>query len=193
MSASPVVPPAQQQETTEVGLKALLEDEATPRWLLEVDRFLPIKSVFVLSGNIRDRQPFPIGDGQYELTGSQDLLVDFLALHGFRYFFTINPVQGITIIAPSDADPKARCAATVKWLEAIEPDASLRPHFQSLAGGRVWRAADISFQYAVEFTERLLYNRQAHCAVFFNFLMGPNRTGLDQRGAGVCAGVDRQL
>ena len=38
-----------------------LNDPTTPRWLRDIFRFLPVKSQFVLSGNVRDKFPFPVG------------------------------------------------------------------------------------------------------------------------------------
>lgn len=76
------------EETPEQKSKArqLLSDAGTPRWLKELDRFLPIKSHFVLHGNIRDHHPFALGEGRYDICSTQDLLVDFLTLKGFEFF-----------------------------------------------------------------------------------------------------------
>ena len=35
-------------------------DTATPRWIKDALRFLPLKSQFILAGNIRDRYQFPV-------------------------------------------------------------------------------------------------------------------------------------
>lgn len=157
-------------------VEILMDDKATPRWLKEVDRFLPIKSNFVLSGNIRDRQPFPGEGGVYELTTTQGLLVDYLNLRGFKYFLSINPVQGVTVLYPSEGVvPKEAGAATVKWIESIDPTTSAM--FTSLDSGRLWRAESFAFQQSVEFVEKLLQNTQNHVAIFFNYLMGQTEQG----------------
>jgi energy-coupling factor transporter ATP-binding protein EcfA2 len=152
----------------------LLEDKATPRWLKEVDRFLPIKSNFVLSGNIRDRQPCPGENGIYDLTTTQGLLVDYLRLRGFKYFLSINPVQGITVLYPSyGVIPKEAGAATVKWIESIDP--TISGMFASFDSERLWRAENVGFQAAVEFVEKILHSTQNHAAIVFN--MGQTEQG----------------
>ena len=169
--------PLSQSELGRRAAEALLKDEAMPRWLREVDRFLPIKSNFILSGNIRDRQPFPIEGGLYDLTTTQDLLVDYLRMKGFKYFFSINPVQGITLVFPTDADPVVEGLAAVKWIESLDMRADDRPSFVSSRNGSLWRDDKVVFQGAVEFAEKLIHNDRDHVAIFFSYLMGQTEQG----------------
>lgn len=155
-------------------VQRLLTDAATPRWLKEFDRFLPIKSHFVLHGNIRDKQPFPLGGGRYEICGTQEMLVDFLAMKGFDYFFTVNPVQGVTILVPSDQEAKPCGERTYAWIQKTGLDKFVQ--FEPNAKGQVWRAA-ASFPLAVEFAEAAAHNRDARCAIFFSYLMGQTEQG----------------
>ena len=157
-------------------LEYLLQDPATQRWLKEVDQFLPIKSHFVLSGNIRDRHAFARGEGEYDMCTTQELLIDYLALNGFKHFFAINPLQGITIVVPSDKDAKKAAEETVQWLEKTTQAATMGIRFEPDARKRVWRAP-ASFSLSVEFMEMLVHNRDAHCAILFNYLMGQIEQG----------------
>ena len=59
--------------------KMFLSDSATPRWIKDVFRFLPVKSQFLLSGNVRDRYPFPLADGNSPVTPSD--LFELAAAH----------------------------------------------------------------------------------------------------------------
>ena len=66
-------------------------DQLCPRWIKEVFRFLPVKSQFVLSGNIRDRYPFPLAVGEetrympYTLPQS---LTEMLGMRGYTRFLS---------------------------------------------------------------------------------------------------------
>ncbi len=155
-------------------VQRLLSDPATPRWLKELDRFLPIKSHFVLHGNIRDRHPFALGGGQYDMCSTQELLVDFLALRGFEYFFTVNPVQGVTVLMPSDQERKKYGERTNAWVQKTGLDKLVQ--FEPDAKGNLWRAA-ASFPLAVEFAEAAAHNKDARCAIFFGYLMGQTEQG----------------
>ena len=157
-------------------LVLMLADPATPRWLRELDQFLPVKSHFVLYGNIRDRYPVALGDGQYYMCTVQEMVVDFLALKGFRHFFAVNPLERISILTPSDADPRQAAAHTAEWVDKNGLAGPTGVRFEADPKGRAWRAA-ASFPVAVEFTEALAHNRAAPCAVFFDYLMGQTEQG----------------
>lgn len=83
---------------------AYLSDSATPRWIKDVFRFLPVKSQFLLSGNVRDRYPFPLTDGKYlPLTLSQ-YLAESLKLKGFERFILFRPTDGFSVVTPRGED-----------------------------------------------------------------------------------------
>jgi len=159
--------------------KQLLRDPATPRWLRELDRFLPIKSHFVLHGNIRDRHPFALGLNDYDMCTTQDMLVDYLAMVGFRHFFAVSPIHGLSILAPGEADPKKHVEETLQWMTRTGLGKELK--FESDSKGSQWRAP-ASFALSVEFAESLVHNRDAHCAIFFGYLMGQTEQGQTKDG-----------
>ncbi len=58
------------------------EPQLLPRWAMDLARFLPLKSHFVLSGNVRDRYPWPISDDRYVLLALRQFLAELLKKHG---------------------------------------------------------------------------------------------------------------
>jgi len=86
--------------TTRMTETQFLQDAATPRWIKDVFRFLPVKSQFVLSGNIRDRFPFPLGLDKYIPCSLPQYLTDTLKLCGYQYFISFNPVEGFSVLVP---------------------------------------------------------------------------------------------
>jgi ATP-dependent Clp protease ATP-binding subunit ClpA len=70
-----------------------LNDPITPRWLRDIFRFLPVKSQFVLSGNVRDKYPFPIGTA-YAPYGLIQYVSEALQLRGFENTLVFDPVDG---------------------------------------------------------------------------------------------------
>ena len=101
-----------------------LADVATPRWIKDALRFLPVKSQFILSGNIRDRYPFllegaqpakpavPAADGQpeqpavpaqppkYAPLALNACVAEALKLRGYQFFLEFNAVEGFGVLTP---------------------------------------------------------------------------------------------
>jgi hypothetical protein len=78
---------------------AFVKDKATPRWIKDLLRFLPIKPQFVLSGNTRDLYPYPSRDreGEYDCSGILSYLSHSLRSRGYEYFITFNPIKGFYV------------------------------------------------------------------------------------------------
>ena len=95
-----------------------LADAATPRWIKDVLRFLPVKSQFILAGNIRDRYPLllksaPPPDGgqpeqstisisppKYAPIALSAYVSEALKLCGYQYFLEFNVVEGFGVLTP---------------------------------------------------------------------------------------------
>ena len=71
--------------------------EPRPRWICEIERQLPIRSQFVVSGQIRDCFPWPVPDGQgeVELLPLLRYLWENLRPLGYRLLLVYDPVDGI--------------------------------------------------------------------------------------------------
>lgn len=88
-----------------------------PRWVRDLLRFLPLKSQFVLTGNVRDLQ-IRASAGQAYAASLTDVLAASLAEAGYGEIVRFDPVQGFAtirdpIVSASDGDaPLARLGLT---------------------------------------------------------------------------------
>src|SRR5690349_14039205 len=80
--------------------ESFAKDPVTPRWLRDIFRFLPVKAQFVLSGNIRDRYPFPADAGKYIPLPLTQYLTESLKLRGYERFISFNAIDGFCPIVP---------------------------------------------------------------------------------------------
>jgi len=77
-----------------------LSDPATPRWMRDLFRFLPVKSQFILSNNVRDRYPFPGEGGKYVPLPLIQYLAEALKLRGYQRFICFNAIDGFRPVVP---------------------------------------------------------------------------------------------
>lgn len=75
-------------------------DPVTPRWIRDVLRFLPIRAQFLLSGNIRDRQLWPVESSRHVPMALVSYLVEVLSLRGYEEFLVFNPADGFVVAVP---------------------------------------------------------------------------------------------
>ena len=150
-------------------LSRILSDPVAPRWLRELHSFLAVKSQFVLHGNVRDRVAIPFGADRYDLRTVAESIVDTLALAGYQHFCAIDPVHGITALAPTDAEDEAgHLRATIAWAQPLGRGliAEFAP---DEASGRL--RSEVRFPAAVEFAERVAHDRSVRAVVLFDYLM----------------------
>ncbi|MBN9682278.1 ATP-dependent Clp protease ATP-binding subunit [Corallococcus sp. NCSPR001] len=76
-----------------------------PRWLRDLLRFLPLKSQFVLSGNVRDQQLFETRPGVVTPRPMTHVLASELREAGYAHVFTYDPVTGFKVIPLLGEDP----------------------------------------------------------------------------------------
>jgi energy-coupling factor transporter ATP-binding protein EcfA2 len=75
-----------------------------PRWLRDLVRFLPLKSQFVLSGNVRDLQLTEFAPGAVTSLTLNQTLGDSLRRTGYAHAFLYQPLVGFsTITAPGES------------------------------------------------------------------------------------------
>ncbi|WP_036596064.1 AAA family ATPase [Ottowia thiooxydans] len=124
--------------------------EQTPRWLADVARTLPIRSQFVVSGNIRDtflaRVP---GQSSPALVPLQRALWETLRASGFGCMLVYDPADGIRAY-PDEPEPR-QLAERLFGLK--------------LAGG----AQMLSLESLTNLMRQLTGERQARCALVMDF------------------------
>ncbi|MGB0583325.1 MAG: AAA family ATPase, partial [Limisphaerales bacterium] len=156
----------------------LNEDAATPRWLREVLRFLPVKSQFVLSGNIRDLYQHLIvaetkdADGEtvtpaaYVTKSLPCYVGEALRLRGFDYCLQFNTVEGFSVVPLREQSAE----------EATR-------FFESSFGLKFDQAGHckVSFAKLWEIAERLLACETRFVALFMDFAsqFAKRITGMD--------------
>ncbi|MDB5340446.1 MAG: ATPase, partial [Planctomycetaceae bacterium] len=77
--------------------------ETNPRWLRDLVRYLPLKTQFVLSGNVRDLQAYRLGDGNIAPLPLSVCLLNELKSYGYQDVLQFTPMGGFTI--PGTFDP----------------------------------------------------------------------------------------
>lgn len=80
------------------------EEDVRPRWVRDLTRFLPLKSQFLLTGNIRDLQIRDIG-GVAVAAPLSDVLAATLYDAGYAGVVRYDPVGGFTVLPRPDGSP----------------------------------------------------------------------------------------
>lgn len=79
----------------------------SPRWLRDLLRFLPLKSQFVLSGNIRDLQASEVAPGTVTAQSFNQTLCNALLDAGYTQVIAWDPVSGFRAIDKPGSAPDA--------------------------------------------------------------------------------------
>ena len=78
--------------------------DLTPRWLKDLKRLLPIRSQFVISGNIRDSLLLTLGTGGTTQVPLLRGLWEHLKQDGFRFVLVFDPADGLRVY-PNEPEP----------------------------------------------------------------------------------------
>lgn len=76
-----------------------------PRWMRDLLRFLPLKSQFVLSGNVRDLQASEISPDIVTPLPFNHALHNALREAGYQHIIVFNPLNGFSPMVPPGDDP----------------------------------------------------------------------------------------
>jgi hypothetical protein len=76
-------------------------EDSRPRWMRDLTRFLPLKSQFLLTGNVRDLQIRSVA-GTVTAASLADALVATLSAAGYAEVLRYDPVTGFTLLPRSD-------------------------------------------------------------------------------------------
>jgi hypothetical protein len=79
-----------------------------PRWINDIDRLLPIRSQFILAGNVRDVFLTPSPGGAY-LAPLLSCLWAYLESQGFQFALVYDRIDGIRVVPQSAASQEKAC------------------------------------------------------------------------------------
>jgi len=82
----------------------LSTDDPRPRWVRDLTRFLPLKSQFVLTGNVRDLQMLPV-NGRIVAAPLANVLAGTFADAGYVDTLRWDPVEGFSVLPRPDGSP----------------------------------------------------------------------------------------
>ncbi|HVJ28011.1 MAG TPA: hypothetical protein VM493_10745, partial [Vicinamibacterales bacterium] len=72
-----------------------------PRWLQDLRRFLPLKSQFIVTGNVRDLQATELAPGAVTSLRFDQTLANALFAHGYRQVFYFEQLRGFQSMSPT--------------------------------------------------------------------------------------------
>lgn len=81
-------------------IENIMQDRITPRWARDIYNLLPIKSQFILSGNVRDRYLMLEEDGEYSIIDFYGLLWETLQARKFSRLEIFDPIDGLYTYSP---------------------------------------------------------------------------------------------
>lgn len=122
--------------------------EMTPRWLRDLERLLPIRSQFVVSGNIRDSVLMPIGDTPVPVPFLRGLW-EKLKAQDCRYLLIYDPADGVRVYPNEPA--------------AVE--LATRIHELKLQDG----VMPMGLESLANLMKKLTASREAHTALILDF------------------------
>ncbi|MFT3718253.1 AAA family ATPase [Pseudorhodoferax sp.] len=129
-----------------------LPSHEPPRWLRDLVRFLPLKSQFVLSGNVRDLQAVEVAPGTVTSQTLHQTLGDTLRRAGYAQTFLYQPLMGFSTITAAGESTAAG-------------DAILAQFGLSVANGLAAAGPDVLGATL----ERLVHHQGEPCALVVDF------------------------
>jgi hypothetical protein len=126
-----------------------MSTDTVPRWLKDLERLLPIRSQYVVSGNIRDSLLLPLADGQTALVPLLRGLWEKLRGQGYRFVLVYDPADGLRVY-PNEADA---VELATRLFDLKLQDGSMPVGLETLAGTM----------------RRLAACREARCALLLDF------------------------
>jgi ATP-dependent Clp protease ATP-binding subunit ClpB len=117
--------------------------ELTPRWLRDLERLLPIRSQFIVSGNIRDSLLAPVGANNVPVPLLRGLW-EKLKAQDYRYLLIYDPADGVRVYPNEPAVVElATKIHELKLQDGVMPMGleSLTQLMRKLTGSREARAA----------------------------------------------------
>jgi energy-coupling factor transporter ATP-binding protein EcfA2 len=151
--------------------------DTTPRWIADIERLLPIRSQFVVSGNIRDSFLTPVAGGN-DLTLAPLLRCLWTSLQrlGFQCMLVFDPIDGIRPYPAQAAQVElATRLFQLKLQSGVMPTSleSLTDLLKAVAGQREVRCALV-----IDFASQLARHAQHLDATEHRFFLAAQRQSL---------------
>lgn len=148
---------------------ALDREDLLPRWIREVNRFIKVKNLLLLYGNIYDRTAFPLTDTETgEITWASCNIRNFFLRWfddlGYEIVGTIDPLEALNF-------PKEEMAASFRRISAPDQaDAAGPDACRESSGGMVRTSGDPMERHLEAFAgiSQALNNREIPCAFVVN-------------------------
>lgn len=86
-----------------ITVEQIMNDRITPRWVRDIYRLLPVKSQYILSGNIRDSFLKKNDSDGYSSTSLLDLLWVAFQSYGFKRIEVYDPIEGLLSVYPNES------------------------------------------------------------------------------------------
>ena len=162
-------------------------DDQTPRWIRELERFVHVKSLLLVHGNILDLVSFPVarsdGNGSYWTEGDlEGFFQRFLSGLGYEVVGLFDPVDGLRF----DTDEMGVCYESLTATKLPDPNTNCSSNRQS---GRANQAGGSEFlidpNTIMTGVTKAVANRETPCAFVFNlssrFLDSPDHLSRQER------------
>ncbi|PSS59304.1 AAA family ATPase [Pseudomonas sp. BBP2017] len=134
----------------------------TPRWMRDLVRFLPLKSQFVLSGNIRDLQACEVAPGTVTAQSFSQTLSDALLDAGYGHVLAWDPVAGFRVLGKPGSDPAPGHALLQELgLTPVNGAASAGVDLLAATVQRLLARSDTPVALIIDFASRLVVRNDA--------------------------------
>jgi hypothetical protein len=134
-----------------------------PRWIREIVRFLPLKSQFLLTGNVRDFHLVEVEVGKVVPQPLPNVLGSVLRKKGFIHCLTFDLVAGFKYLPNLGQDPQTESKILASLVPAEDGNSPARTPMERLADVVITLTTWIGEPTAliVDFASRLIQRREA--------------------------------
>ncbi len=150
--------------------------EIWPRWIDDLRRLLPIRSQFILSGNIRDVFLARTGDAS-QLTSLTSCLWQFMESLNFSFLLIYDRIDGIRVYPPEESlRVKAAKLLNIRLQDGVMPVTNLDSLGQIVR--RVVDLRDVRVGFVIDFASRLSPNPQSPDSLEYKFYTAMEKLSL---------------
>ena len=151
-----------------------------PRWIEDIERLLPIRSQFILSGSIRDVFPTPLASGGLALEPFIPGFWTFLESLGYEFLVIYDRVDGIRVFPESvPIQEKAARTLGLKFQGGVMPVTNLDSLAQVIR--RVVCLKELRAAFAIDYASRISASPQTPELLEYKFYTALEKLSLSAR------------